>query len=132
MERRNPSGFTVLHKAAVSESREEARSAARRRSLLSAKIVSHDGAYSWDCVIRDLNDLGARVEIPPSRIIPKSVYLVSAKRQAAFEAEVVWRKANEAGLKFHRVHELAATTDAQLQFLRNLCNELAPRTSSGL
>ena len=94
------------------------RRSTRRRAFFSGKIVHCDGSHSFDCVIRDISESGAKIEIKQSDIVPKRLFLLGSRTPTAFEAELVWRKGNLAGLRFLREHDLASSTDAQMLRLR--------------
>ena len=98
----------------------DGRGAPRQRTLLSGKIVYGEGAYTYDCTIREISTSGARIGIAGAIVIPKAFFLIDHKRATAFEAELVWRNGTQAGLRFHAVHDLAALSDPQLSYLRRL------------
>ena len=109
----------------------ELRSSSRRRTLLGGKIVSRDGTFSLDCVIRDLTPIGAKIDLAPERLIPKRLYLIAPKLHLAFDAEQMWRNGKMAGLKFHHSLDLANDPGAHPQFLRRIYLALCPRNSAG-
>ena len=96
------------------------RGAPRRRTLTGGKIVYGDGAYTYDCAIREISTSGARIGIAGGIVIPKAFFLIDQKRGTAFEAELVWRNGTQAGLKFGAAHDLVHLADPLLRFLRNL------------
>src|ERR1051325_3553263 len=78
----------------------------RTRTLLAGKLCDGMG-LSTDCTISDLSDTGARVRADTAAIVPADIFLVHLREQKAFEATVVWRRANGyLGLKFKAVHDL--------------------------
>ncbi len=104
------------------------RADSRRRVLLTGKLTYGDG-FSLDCPIRDESETGARV-IVGAQVLPKSVVLVSVTRGVAHEAEVVWRRGKEAGLRFIRSHPMKASQDEtppQIKLARNLWLESTAR-----
>ncbi|MBU6443195.1 MAG: hypothetical protein KGR48_04730 [Alphaproteobacteria bacterium] len=98
----------------------DGRGVPRRRTLTSGKIVYGDGAYTYDCAIREISTSGARIGIAGSIVIPKAFFLIDQKRGTAFEAELVWRNGTQAGLRFHAAHDLATLSDSRLLYLRRL------------
>jgi hypothetical protein len=96
----------------------EGRKAPRKRVLLGAKIIYNDGSYSVDCRIRDLSDTGARVVLSASSIIPARVVLLDIRNSIAYEAEVVWMKSPEFGLRFLSKHLLRGQLPPQLMYLK--------------
>lgn len=98
----------------------DGRSATRRRTLTGGKIVSGNGAYTYDCTIREISLSGARIGIAGATVIPKAFFLIDQKRGTAFEAELIWRNGTQAGVRFHAAHDLATLSDPHLTFLRRL------------
>jgi hypothetical protein len=111
--------------------RAESRGAVRRRSLFPGRIISRDGSFSSECLIRDFNEAGAKIDLPPERLFPLRLYLIAARLPSAFDAEVIWRNGRQAGLIFHRALDLAEGDNPAPQFLRRLHSELCPRESRG-
>ena len=98
----------------------DARGASRKRMLVSGKIAYGGGAYSYDCTIRDVSASGARIGIRGATVLPKEFFLLDLKRRVAFDAEVVWRNATQAGVKFYAAHDLPSINEPHLRFLRTL------------
>jgi hypothetical protein len=116
---------------AISQAR-DGRTAARRRSYFHGKIISGDGAFSLDCVIRNLSDSGAKIQIRDHEIFPLRFFLLCTVLKRTFEAEVTWRKEGAAGVKFHSVHDMTATLPSQLRAVRRIYIEHCARTSADL
>ena len=96
----------------------DGRRSTRKRVLLGGKIVYNEGSYTYDCRIRDLSDGGARVVVAAGLVIPTHVVLIDTRGGIAYEAEVVWMKAPEFGLKFLATHSLRGVLPPQLQYLK--------------
>jgi len=107
--------------------RVDARRRLRSRRLLAGKIVSRDGGFSCECLVREISETGARIETPSEVLFPLRFYLIGAKLPEAYDSEVVWTRGNKTGLKFHRALDLSA--EATPLFLRRLHCELRPRSS---
>jgi len=76
----------------------------RRRVLRSGKLTFAP-AFSLDCPIRDETEAGARVRtggVP----LPRTVILVFVTRRIAHEAEVIWQRGAEAGVRFGARHDM--------------------------
>src|SRR5215468_1520627 len=78
----------------------ERRPIPRRRVLLGGVAASEDGAYTLNCLIRDLNEKGARIVVSGRQSLPEELYLVITRDHMAHRARLVWRKGDEAGLEF--------------------------------
>ena len=94
--------------------------------MLSGKIVFHDGACSYNCVVRDMSEGGASVEIPEARLIPRRFFFLTSKEEVAYDSELVWRTPMMVGLKFRHAIELATCKDPGLRYLRQVAMELCP------
>jgi hypothetical protein len=116
---------------AISQAR-DGRTATRRRSYFHGKIISRDGAFSLDCVIRNLSDCGAKIQISDHELFPLQFFLLCTVLRRAFEAEVTWRKDGAAGVKFHSVYDMTATLPPQLRAVRRIYIEHCARTSADL
>lgn len=102
------------------------RRSVRVRTLFGGKIVFHDGAYTYDCIVRDMSEGGARVEIPEARMFPRRFYLLTSKDEIAYDCELVWRTRMMAGVKFREIIRLAACDDPKLRYLKRIATELFP------
>jgi len=96
----------------------EGRKSPRRRVLLAGKIVYNEGAFTVDCRIRDMSDGGARILLPTGHVIPTHVVLLDVRARIAYEAEVMWIKSSEFGLKFLGKHSLVGGLPPGLQYLK--------------
>ena len=76
------------------------RSATRARAFLKAQIRFNNGMSTMDCVIRDLSDGGARLQISDSVAIPNSFELHIPKRDETRRAILHWRTSEEMGVGF--------------------------------
>lgn len=93
------------------------------------KLAYGAGAFSIDCVISDLSETGARVQVQEGATIPEEVYLVHLRTRIAYESKVAWRRDNFAGLEFNGSHDLETATAPELKLMRLYCVDHAPRWS---
>ena len=94
----------------------------RRARTLLGGIVSHlDGSRSFNCVIRDLSEEGARIAFLKNQYFPSKIYLINVRDRLAYDAEVVWNNGAQAGLKFKMVHRLPNHNGPALSHLSRLC-----------
>lgn len=78
---------------------QERRKVRRRRVLKGAKL--HLGKLSSrDCVVRDLTEAGAGVELPNTIDLPEAVDLAIDQSGRARRARLVWRKVSKTGVEF--------------------------------
>ncbi len=96
--------------------RSESRGTPRRRVLRSGRVVYGDG-MSADCPIRDESATGARISIG-AHPLPRELVLVCVSTGVAYEAHVVWRRGQDAGLRLGRRHMLERAAAAPATSLR--------------
>ncbi len=97
----------------------EDRKEPRQRTYLGGKLVYGD-YFSLDCVVRDITDGGARVQISGEQAVPDQLYLVDLRSGIAYEARVIWRRYPQVGLAFEHQHGLAEAATPHLRILRRL------------
>ena len=97
----------------------EGRKTVRRRVLLAGKVIYNEGTFTLDCRIRDLSEGGARIILPVGQVIPTRVVLLDVRARIAYDAEVVWMKSPEIGLKFLGKYALAGQLPPGLNYLRH-------------
>ena len=107
---------------------DDLRRAARVRMFVGGRIVFNEGAYSYNCVVRDLSESGARVEIPAARLIPRRFFFLTSRQEIAYDAELVWRTPKMAGVKFRREIDLSTCAEPSLRYLKRIAAELCPDT----
>ena len=95
------------------------RRAPRQRTFLGGKLL-YAGAYSTDCIVRDMSDKGARLELPNGLPIPDEVQLLELKSGIAFDARVIWRRYPQIGIKFTNQHLLGGDVSPSLRILKRL------------
>ncbi len=86
--------------ALVSEPRADARQASRRRVLKSGIVASNERRLTVSCSVRDVSAVGARLRSEGSVGIPDTFELIIETDGLEADCQVVWRKANEVGVKF--------------------------------
>jgi len=103
----------------------------RHTVRLPGKVVSRDGDFSADCVVREIGTAGARIEVQPGRLLPLRFYLLAAKLVVAYEAEVIWSWDHRAGLRFLGILDFSDADSRAPRFLKRLHCELCPRETGG-
>lgn len=82
----------------------EHRSEFRRRTLKSGKIVFNDQKSVIDCTIRNLSETGCQIVVSNLIDIPDDFDLHLTSSGEKYQCGIIWRKANEAGVKFKAWH----------------------------
>ncbi len=76
------------------------RAATRARAFLKARIIFNNGMSTMDCVVRDLSDGGARLQITDSVALPSRFDLYILKKDETRRASLQWRTSEEIGISF--------------------------------
>jgi hypothetical protein len=77
----------------------ERRRLTRRHVLKAAHIDLNNGGAAISCMVRNLSDLGACLEVPNHTCIPNAFALLF-DHASVFQCRVVWRKATQIGVLF--------------------------------
>lgn len=77
----------------------EKRLAPRRNTMIRALIVFNGGRGKTDCIIRDLSESGAKLEVASVGSIPQTFDLI-APGHRPHPCRVVWRALKELGVQF--------------------------------
>ncbi|MEL6288132.1 MAG: response regulator, partial [Pseudomonadota bacterium] len=78
----------------------EARGAERKRVLKGAKIAFAARCATLPCVVRDLSETGARLQVKDHLSVPETFELLIELDGFEVDAEVVWRRDSEVGIVF--------------------------------
>ena len=65
-----------------------------------------DYAFWADCVVRDISQGGAKIQLPPVYVIPSRFVLLHYRAKLAFEAVRKWRRSEMLGMSFEARHDL--------------------------
>ena len=95
--------------------------AARRRVLKAGIAASNDRRLTVACTVRDVSATGARLRVDCSLNIPDTFELIIAVDGLEADCQVVWRKANEVGVRFLAAPRMVAAKREQV------INPLVPR-----
>jgi hypothetical protein len=75
----------------------ERRATTRQRTFLNGRLTFHNGNSSEDCLVRDMTEAGARIELPHPRA-PEAFELAIPSRGFRASARVAWRNGTRLGL----------------------------------
>lgn len=77
----------------------------RMRVLKGAKlVVGKTGVL--DCIVRNMTDSGARIEVPNAVVLPDQLQIAFDRDGFKRSCRVVWRKLTEAGIEYADVGRL--------------------------
>jgi two-component system, chemotaxis family, chemotaxis protein CheY len=72
----------------------------RRRVVKGGQLVYAHGASTTECLIRDLSESGARIQVANAQDIPAEIVLSFDDGRASRPCMVKWRRNNELGVEF--------------------------------
>ena len=78
----------------------EKRREVRKRTFLKGRILFNKGAASMDCLVRDLSEGGARLELSATSTLPDVFDLYIPQREETLRAGLRWRRENAVGVFF--------------------------------
>jgi hypothetical protein len=97
------------------------RQAGRRKALWGARLASLEGGRYLRCMALDISSAGARVNIADLQFLDSRAYFLDLRNRFAYEAEVVWQRPPELGLRFIRGYRFDEVPSAALR--RNIESE---------
>jgi|SRR5580698_1924387 hypothetical protein len=103
----------------------ERRKEYRRRVLLSGLIFVSKTHCTFNCLIRNISESGARIDIQAESPLPERFSLIAIKNCVAYEVQIVRRRGPEVGLKIlRRIPLMEASSSEALQLRRLLVERL--------
>lgn len=121
----------------------EQRTSSRVRTVLKAEIRYNDGLMRTPCLVRDISDHGARIELAGEIALPDSFDLYIDKRHQTRRAVVKRRNGLEIGVAFEEkaapapapapaegaLEQRVAKLEAELSDVRRLLTQVAAAVS---
>ena len=96
----------------------------RLRSLIAARIVFNNGQSTFECLIRDLSESGAKLAISALAPVPDTFDLIIPRDNRIHRARAMWRRANELGVRFEEPSSECASPPQSEAALRARVREL--------
>jgi hypothetical protein len=100
----------------------------RKKTYLFGMLVHGNGAFTVDCIVRNISAGGAKVTLAQRHPLPGNIYLIVVKYGLACRSEIAWLSFPARGLKFADMHFVAQSLPPELMFLRQLWLEHCPRS----
>jgi hypothetical protein len=72
-----------------------------------------------DCVVRNISDRGACIELDPATRLPDEVNLAVARKGRSYLAQIIWRQADKVGLAFRTMFTEPAESDLEERLRRS-------------
>ncbi len=101
----------------------------RKRLYNAGKLFfGDDAAFVIDCVISDLTEDGARVQVDTSTAVAAEFWLVHLRDHTAYRATVAWRQHGSIGLKLTSRHDLKNPETSEMKALGQYCDQHSLRS----
>jgi PilZ domain len=78
------------------------RRAAQRRPVRKAGMIEFPGG-AFSCMVQNLSDAGAALDVPSSVGIPEHFTLMIIERAEAIQCRTIWRSERQIGVAFEAV-----------------------------
>ncbi len=82
----------------IATTKAEARKTPRRKVLDTGLI--RFGDFSVACVIRNLSEIGAALDVAPQSVLPDQFTLIVVRKKKIYSCTVIWRKGTRVGVSF--------------------------------
>lgn len=104
----------------------ELRRDVRKRTFLKGRIIFNGGNSTMDCLIRDMSESGARLELSETATLPDVFDLYIPSKDATQRVSLCWRRAGDVGINFADVPQQhsAAEADGATAVLKRRIAEL--------
>jgi PilZ domain len=79
---------------------EERRRSVRHRTYKGAQIAPKDDRAAIECIVRNLSDSGACLNVESPIVVPDEFYLIFENGGTRHTCHVVWRGENQMGVMF--------------------------------
>jgi hypothetical protein len=107
------------------------RNAPRSRSLLRGRILFNNDRSALDCIVRNVSDTGARLEVENGHLAPNEFDVFVPQKNRTFHAQLAWRVDENMGVRFVDDSERSEKLREQNRALREE-NETLRRTVQNL
>jgi hypothetical protein len=78
----------------------ERRALVRHKTLIEGRIYFNNRMTSMDCVVRDVTEKGARLQVSESVALPDAFEIYLPKKDEHFCAQAQWRKGDQLGVSW--------------------------------
>jgi hypothetical protein len=79
------------------------RQGVRNRVLFGGVAGINESGSTMDCVVRNISECGASVEVDCAAKLPDEMSLTIPRKGRSFLATLIWRQANKVGLAFRNM-----------------------------
>ena len=98
---------------------QDRRHGVRDKVFLGGVAEINDSGSTMDCVVRNISEGGACVELESSAKLPDELRVTIARKGRSYLAQMMWRQANRVGLAFRTMVTDAPLDDLDLRLRRS-------------
>jgi hypothetical protein len=98
---------------------QDRRGSVREKVLFGSVAEINDRGSTMDCVVRNFNEAGTRVEFDSSARLPEDMQSTIARKERSFLARMIWRQANRIGLAFRTMMTDSSESDLDARLRRS-------------
>lgn len=78
----------------------ERRALIRHKTFIKGRIYFNNRLSSMDCIVRDVTEKGARLQLSESVVLPDTFELYLPNKDEHFRAQAQWRKGDQLGVSW--------------------------------
>ena len=78
----------------------ERRALIRHKTFIKGRIYFNNRLSSMDCIVRDVTEKGARLQVSESVALPDTFEIYLPNKDEHFRAQVQWRKGDQLGVSW--------------------------------
>jgi hypothetical protein len=90
----------------------ERRALVRHKTFIKGRIYFNNRLSSVDCIVRDMTENGARLQVPESVAVPDVFEIYLPNKDEQFRAQVQWRKSDQIGASWASESALRQKADS--------------------
>ena len=98
---------------------QDRRDGVRDKVFMGGVAEINDAGSTLDCVVRNLSDRGACVELESAAKLPDQMRVTIARKGRSYLAHMIWRQANRVGLAFRTMVMDAPVDDLDIRLRRS-------------
>jgi PilZ domain len=98
----------------------DSRKTPRERVVLPGMVIYGDGAFSINCRIKDISEVGARIIVSAGLAVPTHIVFMEVRSRVVHDAVVVRMATPEFGVQFTSTYLLDGELPPHLQHLKRL------------
>lgn len=110
----------------------ERRAHAREVTLRRGRVLAPDSVLGCACLIRDVSEGGARVELASGWTPRDRLVLIDLVAGRGYEGSVVWRRKQEIGLSLRAGYDLRGLTPHSLRWAKAAFASMTPSGGSAV